>query len=147
MQNGYAKTYLYVVATIASINFILGLVYLFTKIPALWAPLLVSSLVELIVLIMSIIMIVKVFTRKLNRINLVIPVVYLVTMITLWGYGLLAGPDTSNLSLKDAVLSDFDISVLRNFIMIGINMVLYVFLIGFSMYLLRNDEFFRQGDE
>lgn len=147
MQNGYAKTYLYTLATIAAINLILGLVYIITKISALWAPLLISSLVEIIVLIMSIIMIVNVFTKKLNRINLVIPVVYLVGAITLGIYDLIASPDTSDMSIKDAFLYDFDISVPHNLIVLSLNMALYTFLIGYSMYLLRNDEFFRQGDE
>ncbi len=144
MHNSYAKVYLYVLTTISAANLIFGLAYIFTKISALWAPLLISSLAELIVLIMSIIMIIKVFTKKLNKINLVIPIVYLFTAITLGTYDFIASPDTSNMSLKDAYLYDFDISVPYNLIVLSINMIFYVFLIGFSMYLLRNEEFFRQ---
>lgn len=146
MPNGYAKIYLYVLTTISAINLILALTYIFSKVSALWAPLLISSLAELIVFIMSIIMIVMVFIKKLNRINLVIPVVYLLTVITLSGYDIVYSPDTSNMGIKDAFLYDFDISILHNLIMLSINLVFYIFLIGFSMYLLRNEEFFRQGE-
>lgn len=145
MHNSYAKTYLYILTTISAINLILALAYIFTKVSALWAPLLISSLAELIVFIMSIIMIVMVFTKKLNKINLVIPVVYLFTAITLSTYDFIASPDTSNMNIKDAFLYDFDISILHNFIVLGINMIFYIFLIGFSMYLLRKEEFFLQG--
>ena len=145
MQNGYAKTYLYVLGAIAAINLILGLAYLFTKIPALWAPLLISSLVELIVFFMSIVMIIVVFVKKLSRINLVIPIVYLLTSLIMSSI-VSSGPDTSNMSLKDAFLSAFDFSIIQNLIMFSINVIFYLFLIGFSLYLLKNDEHFRQGD-
>jgi len=144
MQNNFAKTYLYTLLIISAINLVLGLAYIATKITALEIPLIFFSYAEIIAFIMSIMMIVKVFTKKLNRINLILPVFYILLAIALIIYGLIAGPITDDLGIMESFIVTFNLLSFNNLLLLIINSVANVFQIIFSIYLLKTNNSFRQ---
>jgi len=128
MKDKLTKIYIYLVIVIGLINLSFGTLYLFFPSITVKALLYLATFIEFPLIILSIIMLFHVFSKKLNKINLILPAIYLASYLSLGIFGGI---------IFARGIDPLDLTYFPNIIGYIISIISYIFQIIFGIYLLK----------